>query len=64
MEFLFLFRERLIHLLALKPYKKPELYDRISRGITTTCYYLFYSFICSLKIIPSWRNLGVFDFGL
>ncbi|KAK6644143.1 hypothetical protein RUM43_000410 [Polyplax serrata] len=24
-------RERLIHLLALKPYKKPELYDRLNR---------------------------------
>lgn len=30
--FLFLDRERLIHLLALRPYKKPELYDRINRG--------------------------------
>ncbi|XP_017761775.1 PREDICTED: RNA polymerase II elongation factor Ell isoform X2 [Eufriesea mexicana] len=26
-------KERLIHLLALRPYKKPELYDRINQGI-------------------------------
>ena len=25
-------RERLIHLLAVRPYKKPELYDRIMKG--------------------------------
>jgi hypothetical protein len=25
-------RERLIHLLALRPFKKPELYDRLTRG--------------------------------
>jgi hypothetical protein len=25
-------RERLIHLLAVRPYKKPELYDRIIKG--------------------------------
>lgn len=26
------FRERLIHLLALRPFKKLELYDRLNRG--------------------------------
>lgn len=25
-------RERLIHLLALRPFKKPELYDRLNKG--------------------------------
>lgn len=29
-------RERLIHVLALRPYKKPELYDRINKGETKT----------------------------
>lgn len=30
--FLFNFRERLIHLLAVRPYKKPELYAKIKSG--------------------------------
>jgi hypothetical protein len=30
--FLLVCRERLIHLLAVRPYKKPELYDRINKG--------------------------------
>lgn len=29
-------RERLIHLLALRPYKKPELYDRLLKGEFST----------------------------
>lgn len=28
----FHYRDRLIHLLALKPYKKPELYARLQNG--------------------------------
>jgi hypothetical protein len=32
-------RERLIHLLAVRPYKKPELYDRIMKGtVYIFCY--------------------------
>lgn len=31
-------RERLIHVLALRPYKKPELYDRINKGKTRSEY--------------------------
>jgi hypothetical protein len=33
-------RERLIHLLAVRPYKKPELYDRIMKG---TVYIFLYT---------------------
>jgi hypothetical protein len=32
-------RERLIHLLAVRPYKKPELYDRIMKGTVYTFSY-------------------------
>lgn len=28
----FFYRERLIHVLALRPYKKPELFDRFYKG--------------------------------
>lgn len=34
-------RERLIHVLALRPYKKPELYERIKKGkIRLECFQL------------------------
>jgi hypothetical protein len=26
------FRDRIVHILAVRPYKKPELFDRMSRG--------------------------------
>lgn len=31
--FVAIFRERLIHMLALRPYKKPEIYSKISNGM-------------------------------
>lgn len=37
----YFYRERLIHLLAVRPYKKPELLDRIHRGENVFLVFLF-----------------------
>ena len=34
-------RERIIHLLAIRPYKKPELLNRLHRGSFPTLCFLF-----------------------
>lgn len=52
--FLILFnRERLIHLLALRPYKKPELWARINSGkCRNKCIdiALYYPFVKSISV--------------
>lgn len=41
-----IFRERLVHMLALRPYKKPEIYSKISNGKWIVFFFFFLNFIC------------------
>jgi len=57
-EFFLCNRERLIHVLALRPYKKPELYERIKKGKIRFECSQFFGIVDNILIYMSTNSRG------